>query len=130
MNKCLLCTVSFSKAPNAKAYSYYTNIEDLVKGELVMVHANDTVAPAYFNRYFSNEDLISREVSQMKWLISRIDLNPYLQKLEVISQQNELYNKLEEEIKTIDKEKLYKTLAKDNTNIAALLECLEELKNN
>lgn len=31
MSKRLLCTISFSKASNAKMYSYYTNIEDLKK---------------------------------------------------------------------------------------------------
>lgn len=95
-----------------------------------MVHANDTVAPAYFNRYIDKGDIMSFDVNRMKWLISRIDLNPYLQKLEIISQQNELFDKLEEEIQSMDKNKLYQALAKDNTNIAALLECLEELKNN
>lgn len=130
MSKRLLCAVSFSKASNAKMYSYYTNIEDLKKDELVMVHANNTVAPAYFNRYFNEEERISLEANRMKWLIDRIDLNPYLQKLEIISQQNELFDKLEEEIQSMDKNKLYQALAKDNTNIAALLECLEELKNN
>ena len=64
--------VKFLRGSFDTEYSYFTYIEDLKKGDLVLVQANSSYSLAKFQRYTSNK--IHEEKAE-KWIIKNLQLD-------------------------------------------------------
>lgn len=55
-------------------YSYFTDIEDLKEGDVVVVPANNSYSIGFFSRYSSNKQHIK---NASKWIVQRVDIEAY-----------------------------------------------------
>lgn len=123
-----LCEVTFNITTQAKKYYYYTDIEGLKRNDLLIVHANNDLSHAYFSKYIHENESVNMPISPIKWVIDKIDLDKYKEKLKLTEKKASIYINIQNEIAQIPKTKIYESIAKDNDNIAILLDCLKDLE--
>lgn len=105
-----------------KDYDYYTEEENLKDGDLVVVHARDDFELAYFSRYDEGED--DRD---LKWVICKVDLSMHYGRIARKEKEKVLKEKLKKEAAKAQELQVYRILAKENPEIAALLNELDNL---
>lgn len=59
-------------------YSYFTDIDDLKEGDVVVVPANSFYSIGVFSRYSSNKKHIENAA---KWIVEKVDIEAYEEKL-------------------------------------------------
>lgn len=59
-------------------YSYFTDIEDLNEGDVVVVPTNNSYSIGYFSRYSTNKQYIKNAT---KWIVQKVDVEAYETKL-------------------------------------------------
>ncbi|HAK41689.1 MAG TPA: hypothetical protein DCM59_01820 [Clostridium sp.] len=59
-------------------YSYFTDIEDLNEGDVVVVPTNNSYSIGYFFRYSTNEQHIKNAT---KWIVQKVDIEAYETKM-------------------------------------------------
>lgn len=59
-------------------YSYFTDIEDLKKGDVLVVPTSNAYSIGYFSKYSTNKHHI-RNAS--KWIVQKVDIEAYEDKL-------------------------------------------------
>ena len=59
-------------------YSYFTDIEDLNEGDVVVVPTNNSYSIGYFSRYSTNKQHIKNAT---KWIVQKVDVEAYETKL-------------------------------------------------
>lgn len=122
--KKLKCKIRFSKMPNSclKDYDYYTEEENLKDGDLVVVHARDEFELAYFSRY---DDTI--EDKELKWVICKVDLAMHYGRIARREKEKAIKAKLKKEAAKAQELQVYRILAQESPEIAALLNELDNL---
>jgi hypothetical protein len=108
----------------AKAYSFFTDIDDLAVGDIVVVQSD---GPS--NRL----GMAICQVSAIKgltrhqrelattWVIQKIDLETHTARLKRAAVEQEIRNKLRDRKDELDELMIYRTLAKDDQEIKDLL---------
>jgi hypothetical protein len=113
-----------------KAYSFFTDIEDLAVGELVLVETSGRS-----NRFGLGICQVCRVEGISKpgrdkaenWIIQRIDLTGHVKRMQKAAKVQELKNALHDAKEQAEEYLLYKALAKENPAIAALIKELHEI---
>jgi len=59
-------------------YSYFTDIEDLNEGDVVVVPTNNSYSIGHFSRYSTNEQHIKNAT---KWIVQKVDIEAYETKM-------------------------------------------------
>lgn len=59
-------------------YSYFTDIEDLKEGDVVVVPTNNFYSIGCFSRYSSNKKHIE---NANKWIVEKVDIEAYEEKM-------------------------------------------------
>lgn len=59
-------------------YSYFTDIEDLNHGDVVVVPTNNSYSIGYFSRYSTNKQHIKNAT---KWIVQKVDVEAYETKM-------------------------------------------------
>ncbi len=59
-------------------YSYFTDIEDLNEGDVVVVPTNNSYSIGYFSRYSTNKQHIKNAT---KWIVQKVDVEAYETKM-------------------------------------------------
>lgn len=59
-------------------YSYFTDIEDLNGGDVVVVPTNNSYSIGYFSRYSTNKQHIKNAT---KWIVQKVDIEAYENKM-------------------------------------------------
>lgn len=68
----------------AKPYHYWTDLEDLKNGDLVVVQVRDTVAIAQFTRYTTMENF-----EATRWLVQKVEDNATLEERIKVAQEEQ-----------------------------------------
>ncbi len=76
MNRVAL--IKFKGYQEFMEYSYFTDIEDLNEGDVVVVPTNNSYSIGYFSRYSTNKQHIKNAT---KWIIQKVDVEAYETKL-------------------------------------------------
>jgi len=112
---------------NSKPYSFFTDIEDLSVNDLVVVQT-----AGKSNRFGMAICQVSaiegltkyqRDLAS-EWVIQKIDLKTHQERLARAAVEQEIRNKLRERKEEMDELMIYKTLAKDDPEVEALLKRL------
>lgn len=126
--KKLGCKVKFEKEDTgyytSKKYNYLTDIEDLQTGDLIVVHARESFALAYFDCY---DDTVE-EKENTKWVISKVDLSEHYARIARKEKVKLIKEKLEAERKKTEELQIYEILAAANPEIRKLLNELKEIQ--
>jgi O-glycosyl hydrolase len=59
-------------------YSYFTGIEDLNEGDVLVVPTNNSYSIGYFSRYSTNKQHI---LNATKWVVQKVDVEAYETKM-------------------------------------------------
>ena len=59
-------------------YSYFTDIEDLREGDVVVVPTNNLYSIGYFSRYSTNKQHVKNAT---KWIVQKVDIEAYETKM-------------------------------------------------
>lgn len=59
-------------------YSYFTDIEDLKEGDVVVVPTNSSYSIGYFSRYSTNKQHIKNAT---KWIVQKVDVEAFETKM-------------------------------------------------
>lgn len=59
-------------------YSYFTDIEDLKEGDVLVVPTNKSYSIGYFSRYSNNKQHVK---NASKWIVQKVDVEAYEEKL-------------------------------------------------
>lgn len=124
--KKLGCKVTFNKENTglrAQKYNYLTDIEDLKIGDVIVVHARDSFALAYFAGY---DDTVEEKEST-KWIVDKVDTSKHYHRIGQLEKARLLKEQLKKEAEKAKELELYEILAKNNPTIAILLEELKGL---
>lgn len=118
-------TVTVAFVGSDKEYSYFTDIEGLKQGDLVVV---DTMygyktANIVKVRGFSK----AQRDAAGKWIVCKIDTKAFDEKLQRYALVSEIEQEIEEEMKSQARVEFYKKVAKDNPRVQELLTQLEGL---
>ena len=73
-----IALVKFPRGSFEQEYSYKTDIEDLKKGDVLVVQANNSYSVAIFQRYSSAK---SRVEQATKWIVQKVDVEEFETKL-------------------------------------------------
>lgn len=112
------------KNPDLTEYSYITDLP-LKNGDLVVVKARNgkfeivTVTQAMGLT-------MSQRSKATKWIVCKLDLEQYQRRIEQEALVQEIKGKLQERREAYEERMIYETLAKEDPDIAALLDQLEK----
>lgn len=70
--------VKFKGYQEFMEYSYFTDIEDLNEGDVVVVPTNNSYSIGYFSRYSTNKQHIKNAT---KWIVQKVDIEAYETKM-------------------------------------------------
>ncbi len=70
--------IKFPRGSFDQEYSYFTDIEDLRKDDVVVVPASTTYSIGVFQRYTSNNTHIKNAT---KWVVEKVDISAYEEKI-------------------------------------------------
>lgn len=70
--------VKFPRGSFDQEYSYKTNIENLERGDVLVVQANNSYSIAIFQRYTKAK---SRVEQATKWVVEKVDVKTFEEKL-------------------------------------------------
>ena len=76
MNRVAL--IKFKGYQEFMEYSYFTDIEDLNEGDVVVVPTNNSYSIGYFSRYSTNKQHIKNAT---KWIVQKVDIEAYETKM-------------------------------------------------
>lgn len=65
---------------NSQEYSYFTDIEDLKPGDLVVVPTNNSFSLGIFDKY---SRLKMHKKQAKKWVVQKVDLESYNMKIDL-----------------------------------------------
>ena len=122
-------TSTFDDRGRPKAYSFFTDDDDLKPGDLVIVqsHGPSNRLGMAICQVSSVEGLTKhqRDLAE-NWVIQKIDLNVHVARLKRAAVEQEIRNKLRARKEEAEELLIYKALAKDDSEIAKLLARLAE----
>lgn len=70
--------IKFPRGSFEQEYSYFTDIEDLRKDDVVVVPAGNTYGIGIFQRYTSNN---IHTKNATKWIVEKVDIKAYEEKI-------------------------------------------------
>jgi hypothetical protein len=76
MNRIAL--IKFKGYQEFMEYSYFTDIDGLNEGDVVVVPTNDSYSVGYFSRYSTNKQHIKNAT---KWIVQKVDVEAYETKI-------------------------------------------------
>src|SRR5699024_6514585 len=103
-----------------KSYQFLTDIQDLERGEEVVVDTRNGLKVATVEGYGERNHSIPMNI--MKWVVQRIDLDAHKLRLEKEARREELRLKLEERRKEIEEIQIYELLAKEDPSMKEILD--------
>ena len=59
-------------------YSYFTDIEDLKEGDVIVVPTNSSYSIGFFSRYSTNKIHVK---NASKWIVEKVDIESYETKM-------------------------------------------------
>lgn len=119
-------TDRFASSYNKK-YNFVTDIENLEKGDKVVV---DTVNGLGIAEFVSYDDLgfgNSGAKTPTRWVIQKVDLDAYTKRIEALERVRKLKTLMEAERKKAQELEIYEILAKQNPALADLVKEYKEL---
>lgn len=114
---------------SSKAYSFFTDLDDLEVGDLVIVQSSGISSRLGLAicQVSALEGLtkLQRDKAE-KWVIQKIDLTQHAERMKRAAIEQEIRNKLRERKEEAEELMVYKALAQSDPEIAALLTRLAE----
>ncbi|PHA62822.1 hypothetical protein [Bacillus wiedmannii] len=120
-----IIAVQFIGSP-FKSYNFLTDIEDLKKGEKVVVDTVNGLAIAEVEKYV---EYPTGKVPASKWIVQKIDTASHEKRLENERYMNGLKLKMESRRKQLEEIQIYQLLAKEDPEMKAILEEYNSLSN-
>ncbi|PHE70544.1 hypothetical protein [Bacillus wiedmannii] len=102
-----------------KSYNFLTDMEDLKKGEKVVVDTVNGLAIAEVEKYV---EYPTGKVPASKWIVQKIDTTSHEKRLENERLMNGLKLKMESRRKQLEEIQIYQLLAKEDPEMKAILE--------
>lgn len=112
---------SNNRIESPKLYDYYTDMEYLVKGDLVVVDTQ------YGYNCASVEGYIEQSDKAGKWIVARVDLTAHQERRAKSERMKALEKELERRMKEEERLRIYRETAKSSPEMQALLEEYERL---
>lgn len=136
MNKTKVVKVTFTvtKDPHAwgnpKKYNFLTNIEDLQAGDIVVVDTVNGFVLAEVVEYAEELKEFGETFGNKrpKWVIQKVDVAAHEARLEKEKRLKDVKKLMEVERKKAEEKQIYRILAKENPEMAKLLEEMEALE--
>lgn len=111
--------------PPSKHYSYFTDIEDLKVGDLVVVENNGEFKVVTVVKTIGLTKTQTNNAT--KWIVSKIDITGYIDKLRKMELVQEIKNELHKRKEEMQEYLLFKQLAETDPKIKDLLSELEKV---
>jgi len=108
-----------------KTYCYFTDIENLLVGDWVVVVVNHTPKTAVVT--LTSGISKSDRDKACKWIVSKIDLHEYELKLKKQELISEIENELDEQMQKVQRYEMFKMCAKSSPKMQELLKSLSDL---
>src|SRR5690606_19823304 len=105
-----------------KLYDFFTDIENLEHGNKLVVDAAGALHVVTFFEY--NE---SPKSNASKWVIQKVDLDAHIKRLEAQRKLEQIRVKMEEESRKAQELEIFEILAKQNTEMAKLIQEYKQL---
>ena len=112
---------AFAEDKHGKTYHYFTTIEDLKPGDMVVVDSQPGLGVAQVVDYTGSNLKASR------WVVQRIDMGSHVARMEKLNQIESIQRKIMARKAAIEEEAILKMLAEKDDGIAGLLEELNDL---
>lgn len=116
--------INFNPNPLQKVYQFSTDIDDLKKGDCLVVDTVNGPTVAYFVEY---NDLPKFDSNKLKWVIQKIDMVSHDQRLQNEKRLNTIRDKMENRRKQLEEIQIFKILAKEDKDMEKLLNEYNEL---
>lgn len=73
-----IALIKFKGMHEFMEYSYFTDMESLKEGDVLVVPTNESYSIGFFSRYTTNKQ---HEKSAKKWIVEKVDIEAYENKL-------------------------------------------------
>ncbi len=73
-----IALIKFKGYQDFMEYSYFTDIDNLEEGDVVVVPTNNSYSIGYFSRYTTNKQHIKNAA---KWIVQKVDIEEYETKM-------------------------------------------------
>ena len=107
-----------------KQYDYFTNINNLEEGDLVVVETQYGFSVAKFVTYTDKF-----KTNAKSHIVQKVDLSKFLLEKERLEKIKDIEAKIKERAEQANKRKFYEQLAQHDDGLKALLDSLDALKN-
>jgi predicted GTPase len=108
-----------------KSYSYFTDIEDIAVGDWCNVVVNKDPKTVMVTEISGLS--AEQESKASKWLVNRIDLNAYEERLKKQQLIQEIEHELDSQMKKVPRYEMFKLCAKTSPKMQNLLAKLQDL---
>jgi hypothetical protein len=126
MSKKIIAVRFFEKGVvSEKSYSYFTDIEDLNIGDWCNVVVNKEPKTVMVTE--TSGLSIEQEMKASKWIVSRIDLEAYEERLKKQQLITEIEHELDDQMKKVQRYEMFKMCAKTSPKMMDLLAKLQDL---
>ena len=78
MRKIKVALIKFKGYQEFMEYSYFTDIDNLKEGDVVVVPTNDFYSVGVFSRYSTNKQHIK---NASKWIVEKVDIEKFENKM-------------------------------------------------
>lgn len=105
-----------------KRYNFVTDIEDLNQGDTVVVDTVNGLGIAQFEKYDELGFGETGKKQPTKWIVQKVDLDAHDKRIEAALKLKKLEAMMEKKRKEAEKIQIYSILAKEDPEMAKLLE--------
>lgn len=122
--------VTFATNYNHKVYNFLSDIKDLVPGDQVVVDTVNGLQLATVDSVRPEEESFGEEFGskKQKWVVQKIDLTAHNARREAEEKALVIRKKMEERRKKAQELEIYAILAKEDPEMAAMLEDYKKLQ--
>lgn len=110
---------------NLKHYFFFTDIDNLQVGDILVVDTANGLQIVKFVEYRSLDDIIQKPT---KWVVQKVDLTKHRERMEAIERAEKLKRMMEERRKQAQELEIYAILAKSDPEMAKLLDEYKKLQ--
>lgn len=110
---------------NLKRYFFFTDIDNLQVGDILVVDAANGLQIVKFVEYRNLDDVVQKPT---KWVIQKVDLTKHRERMEAIERAEKLKRMMEERRKQAQELEIYAILAKSDPEMAKLLDEYKKLQ--